>query len=65
MDSSQDLYYHTATDMIERFQQNIGSSASRFLKAVEENQIITCLRIGAGHKPGVFTFQKLIDIVNQ
>jgi Fic family protein len=41
------------------------TSASRLLKAMEENNIITCLRRGTGQKPSVFVFRKLITIVNQ
>ncbi|AXI99342.1 Fic family protein [Cyclonatronum proteinivorum] len=41
------------------------TSASRLLKGMEENGIISCVRRGAGRKPGVFAFRKLLDIANQ
>ncbi len=41
------------------------TSASRLLKAMEENDIISCVRRGKGRKPGVFAFRKLLNIINQ
>ncbi len=41
------------------------TSASRLLKTMEENSIISCIRRGSGRKPSIFAFRKLITIVNQ
>lgn len=41
------------------------TSASRLVKSMEENQIIICVRRGAGSKPSVFAFRKLLDIINK
>lgn len=41
------------------------TSAARLLKAMEENNIITCVRKGVGRRPSVYTFRKLLQIINQ
>jgi len=41
------------------------ASASRLLNAMEANGIITCIEKGAGRRPSLYTFEPLLDIVNQ
>lgn len=53
------------TSDFNRFSGVPKTSASRLLKGMEENGIISCVRRGAGRKPGVFAFRKLLDIANQ
>lgn len=41
------------------------TSAARLLKAMEDNEIIECISRGAGRRPNVFAFRKLLKIINQ
>lgn len=50
------------------FQKNSGvpkTSASRLLKAMEQNGMITCLEKGQGRKPSYYAFRKLLNIINE
>ena len=40
-------------------------SAARLLKSMEENEIIECIRKGAGRRPSLFAFRKLLKIINK
>ncbi len=41
------------------------SSAARLLRIMEENNIIECISRGAGRRPSVFAFRKLLNVINQ
>lgn len=41
------------------------TSAARLLKAMEENDIIHCIERGAGRRPSLYAFRKLIKIINE
>lgn len=41
------------------------TSAARLLKAMEENDILECVRRGVGRRPSLFAFRKLLNIINQ
>ncbi|TVR79518.1 MAG: Fic family protein [Chitinophagaceae bacterium] len=41
------------------------TSASRLIKSMEENHIIECMEKGSGRRPSLFTFKKLLKIINE
>jgi Fic family protein len=41
------------------------TSAARLLKAMEENDLLECVRRGVGRRPSLFAFRKLLNIINQ
>ena len=41
------------------------TSAARLLRAMEKNEIVECIGRGAGRRPNVFAFRKLLKIINQ
>lgn len=41
------------------------ASSSRLLNAMETNGLITCIEKGSGRRPALYTFEPLLDIVNQ
>jgi Fic family protein len=41
------------------------ASASRLLNAMDANGLIKCIEKGAGRRPSLYTFEPLLDIVNQ
>ncbi|GIV33826.1 MAG: Fic family protein [Chitinophagales bacterium] len=41
------------------------TSSARLLKAMEASEIIECIHRGAGRRPSVFVFRKLLKIINE